>query len=543
MKILYNMIRKFNFIKAILLIFFIVLKAFIPKEVSSSTKNYQIIFSPNDSAKSLQFLRKQIQSVLKKCTETKTKFGIAVYSVDRGEYIFKQNEESYFIPASLTKLFTTVSALKKFGPDFQIKTSVYYSGKIVANTLIGDIYIYGRGDALLSISDLDYFAQQVKNLGINHIKGNIIADASFFDQQTNRFIYSGDADVVQELQPITALSLEKNIMTVIVSAGSIYGRFVNVQVIPNSEAIKIYVSARVKREVGYNFKDQSINVNKYGGGNSSPIALQQANQSYKKRRPSKGLVVTLTLDENGAQVIKVTGTMKAGTSKRFSFFIEKPPLVVAGALANRLKNLGIQIEGKCLESQIPKDKLNLITELSRPLRQILTEMNKNSDNYLAETVFKMLGAYNREMTSDAKEATRFVFSVLEKYNIPCLDCKIYDGSGLSRRNRFSPKSVVLLLKNAKSDPQTSIIDSMLAIAGFDGTLQNRMVGTIGQGRVFAKTGTHSNASCLAGYLRTLDNEKIIFAFMFNGDFVGTYKKIEDDLCRVLLSFFYANKLE
>lgn len=545
MKINYKMFKGINFFKVILLIliFFIISEAFAPKEASSFEKNSQIVFSPDDSAKSLQFLRKQIQSVLKKCTETKTKFGIAIYSEDRGEYLFKQNEESYFIPASLTKLFTTVSALKKFGPDFQIKTSLYYSGKIVSNTLIGDIYIYGRGDALLSSSDLDYFAQQVKNLGIKYIKGNIIADASFFDQQTNRFIYSGDADVVQELQPVTSLSLEKNIMTVIVSAGSIYGRFVNVQVIPNSEAIKIYVGARVKRGVGYNSKDQSINGNKYGGGNSSLIVLHQANQSYKKRHPSKGLVVTVTLDEHGAQVIRVNGTMEAETSKTFSFFLEKPPLVVAGALANRLKTLGIQIEGKSLESQMSNDNLNLIAEFSRPLRQILTEVNKNSDNYLAETVFKMLGAYDRKMTSDAKEATKFIFSVLNKYSIPCLDCKIYDGSGLSRRNRFSPESVVLLLKNAKFDTQTSIIDSVLAVAGFDGTLQNRMVGTISQGKVFAKTGTHSNASCLAGYLRTLDNERIIFAFMFNGDFVGTYKKIEDDLCQILSSFFYANKFE
>ncbi|MGQ9819716.1 MAG: D-alanyl-D-alanine carboxypeptidase/D-alanyl-D-alanine endopeptidase [Candidatus Kapaibacteriales bacterium] len=524
-------------------LFIFVPKSFISKEVHFSKKNSQIIFTPEDSTKSLQFLRKQIQSALKKCIETKTKFGIAIYSLDRGEYIFKQNEESYFIPASLTKLFTTVSALKKFGSNFQVKTSIYYSGKIIDNILIGDIYIYGRGDALLSSSDLDYFAQQVKNLGIKFIKGNIIADASFFDHQTNRFIYSGDADVVQELQPITALSLEKNIMNVIISAGSIYGRLVNVQVIPNSEAIKIYVSARVKREVGFNPKEPRINKNEYGGTDQSSIALQQVHKTYRKRRLSKGLNVSVTFDESGAQVIKVSGTMEAETSRTFSFFIEKPALVVAGALSSRLKNFGIQIEGKILESQMPNSHLNLIAEFSRPLNQILTEMNKNSDNYLAETIFKMIGAYDRKMTSDVKEATRYIFSVLEKYNISCSECKIYDGSGLSRRNRFSPESVILLLKNAKFDPQTSIIDSMLAVAGFDGTLQNRMVGTTSQGRVFAKTGTHSNASCLAGYLRTLDDERIIFAFMFNGDLVGTYKKIEDDLCQILSSFFYANKFE
>lgn len=525
-----------------LMILFVSVNSFGSKEHHLFNKSRQIIISPEDSAKSLLFLRKQILAILNRFDRNKTKFGIAIYSMDRDEYIFKQNIDSYFIPASLTKLFTTVTALKKFGPDFKIKTSIYYTGKIISNTLIGDIYIYGRGDALLSSSDLDYFAEKVKNLGIKQIKGNIIADASFFDQQTNRFVYSGDADVVQELQPITALSIDRNVMNVIVSAGSIYGRFVNVQVIPNSEAIKVNVSARVVRSVDYNQNSSRSDKSDFWGGKYL-IAQQRKSRTPRRKRPAKGLNLTLSIDENGFTVLRISGSMEAQTSKTYSFFIEKPAIVVAGALANRLKNFGIQIEGKISESQLPFDNSKLIAELSRPLLQVLSEMNKNSDNYLAETIFKMIGAYNRKMTSDVKEAVRSVFSILDKLNIPCVECKIYDGSGLSRRNRFSPESIILLLRNSKFDPQTSMIDSLLAIAGFDGTLQNRMIGTTSYGRVFAKTGTHSNASCLAGFLRTLDNERIIFAFMFNGDFVGTYKKIEDELCQILSGFFYANRTE
>lgn len=513
--------------------------------IESKSYNYrQISFSPEDSAKSLFYLRKQIQSILKKCEETKTKFGIAIYSIDRNDYIFKHNIESYFIPASLTKLFTTVAALKKFGPDFQVRTSVYYTGKIISNTLFGDLFIYGRGDALLSISDLDYLAEEIKKIGIKQINGNIIADASFFDHQSSRFQYSGDADLVQELQPITSLSIEENVMTIIVSAGSIYGRFVNVQVTPNSEAIKVNVSARVVRDVGDNRVSYSLQPKSLGDQTKGLfISQHRVNKSHRLSKKAIGLNVTVSLDENGFTNVKISGTMHAKKSQTYSFFIEKPAIVVAGALANRLKSFGVQIDGKIAEGRLQNENVKLIAEINRPLLQILSLMNKNSDNYLAETVFKMIGAYDRKMTSDSKEAVHYILSTLDSFAIPCLDCKIYDGSGLSRRNRFSPESIVLLLLNSKNDPKTAIIDSLLSIAGYDGTLKNRMNGTQSQGRVFAKTGTHSNSSGLAGYLKTLDNERIIFAFMFNGDFVGTYKKIEDNLCQLLTSFFYANKME
>lgn len=513
---------------------------------SINGKNNQSIdikFSSEDSAKSLTFLKKQILNVIQKYGSKHTNLGIAVYSLDKNDYYFKYNFDSYFIPASLTKLFTTVGALNKFGPNFLVKTSVYASGKITNGVLYGNLYIYGRGDALLNSSDIDLIAEKIKSYGIKHITGGIVADPTFFDSQTDRFIYSGDADVVQKTQPITPLSLEKNVINIVVTAGSIYGRYVSVQAIPNSEAIKLIVTAKVGRDMGYNPpRKNTINKQNYGDQNILFAQHKQPRHSTSTSKYRKKFAVSSSLNQKGIQEIVVSGNLPAGSSRTYSFFIENPPLVVAGALKLRLVNLGVRVDGPISEGQVNFENVSLVTEFERRLLDILVEMDKNSDNYLAETVFKMLGAYDKKMTSNSKEAIRYIFSLLDSLRIPCLECKMYDGSGLSRRNRFSPESIIHLLKFAISNPKISIIDSLLPISGYDGTLKTRMIGTRAEGRVFAKTGTHSNASGLAGFIRTLDNERLVFAFIFNGELVGTYKKIEDELCQILTEFFYFHQV-
>jgi D-alanyl-D-alanine carboxypeptidase len=510
--------------------------------ISFSFKNFAYsqtkILSSDDSLRSLNFLRRQIYDVLKNFNDSKSNYGIAVYSLDKKEYYFKHNIDSYFIPASLTKLFTTFAALNKLGKDYRIKTFIYADGEITDGILNGNLYLYGTGDPLFSSSDLDAIAEDIKKLGIRRIKGNIYSDPSFFDNQTDRFAYSGDFDVVQPTQPITSIAIERNIVTVVVTAGDIYGRSVNVQVIPSSYGIKIYNSAKVSRNLK-SFNESTIHLN-YGGGE---LLAQSQQSKTRKITPRTGFRVTSETDPNGYQTILISGGLPSGTSKTYTFFIENPPLMAAGALRKRVESNGIIVDGGIGISNVPFSKARVVSIISRNLIEVLKEMNKNSDNYLAETVFKLIGAVDKRMTSNSKEAIHYIFSLLDSLKIPCAECKMNDGSGLSRRNRFSPESIIHLLVNSMSNINTSFLDTLLSVAGFDGTLKMRMIGTSAQGKVFAKTGTHSNASGLAGFVKTLDNERLAFAFMYNGEKAFHFKKVEDELCRILAEFFYANTQE
>lgn len=497
-------------------------------------------FTSDDSVKSINFLRKQVFEILKDFNEKKSNYGLAIYSLDKKEFYLKHNVESYFIPASLTKLVTTFAALNKLGKDYQIKTFVYANGSIKNGVLEGNLYIYGTGDPLFSNSDLDLIVEDVKRFGIQRINGSIYSDPSFFDGQTDRFIYSGDFDVVQKTQPITSIAFQKNIIKIIVSAGSIYGRGVDVQIIPSTEAIKVYNNAKVTRSLGEKIKEKYNNTILIGGGG---VIAQRRIPQTKPEATKKAFKVSSEIDNNGNQVIWVTGNLPSGTSKTYEFFIENPPIAVAGALKRRLENAGISITGSFGVAQVPSEKSQIISITYRNINDVLKEMNKESDNYLAETVFKIIGSIDRKMTSNSKEATRYIFTLLDSLKIPCAECKMFDGSGLSRRNRFSPEAILQILIYLKQGPNPQFIDTMLSIAGYDGTLKLRMVGTFAQGRVFAKTGTHSNASGLAGFVQTRDNERIAFVFMYNGEKAFQFKKIEDNLCILLSEFFYANYQE
>jgi len=128
-------------------------------------------------------------------------------------------------------------------------------------------------------------------------------------------------------------------------------------------------------------------------------------------------------------------------------------------------------------------------------------------------------------------------SLSKKLYIHCEECKLNDGSGLSRRNLVTARSLTnLLIDVYKSDFKDNFINS-LAIAGIDGTLRKRFRSNSTVSNIRAKTGTLRNASGLAGFVKTLEGENIAFAFIFNGNDVGYYKSLENQLAELLANFY------
>ena len=238
----------------------------------------------------------------------------------------------------------------------------------------------------------------------------------------------------------------------------------------------------------------------------------------------------------------VSGAIDAGDSYSYSYFIENPELAAAGALYNYLKMNGINVKGNYLSGKLPKDqnKIELCSK-QRYLVDIISETLKNSDNYLAENIFKKIGASSGKMIENAKEAKTIISGLLNKYGLNGNDCVFYDGSGLSRRNKVNGETVVGFLNKIYKSDSKNILDTTLSIAGIDGTIKNRMQGTLAFNNLMAKTGTHKNVSGLCGIVKTLDGEHLAFSFIFNGNNIGEYKQIENRLGIILAEFFYFNK--
>lgn len=535
--------------------------------------------STEDTIYSLKLLNENINDILSAKELQSTNLSVSVYSIDKQRYFFQKEPHLALTPASTTKLITSFLYLVSNYPNYKIRTSVYADSPFPNNgVLTSNMYIYGRGNILLSESDLDTIALSLKTSGIEEIKGDIYADNTFFDEQKNRFKYSGDLDEVQPVADVTPLGMNKNLFIITVKSNPITGQ-ADVIINPRSDAIKIVNNTKVigsilEEEKGnsqgnkYKFDSQvaQIDFQEYGDTYpSSDLAHYQKNvtdlavinkkvnrtpfkspkKTKKKRIVSSGAKVKLTNQGNGIYLVSINGTIGKNYSNSFYYRMENPEVFTAGALKSAIERQGIKVNGdvKLLSRKEKKfyGKSKEIAFVENNAIEMMKLMNKNSDNFIAEQFYKINGTFYKNFSSNNEAVQYLLQHVADSLNLLSLKCIINDGSGLSRRNRITSETLIDILNYTSQMGFVSYFDSTLAVAGVDGTLRKRMIGTKAEANVRAKTGTHRNVSALAGYVNTLDNEKLCFSIISNGNSVYAYKQIEDRIAVALADFKYVNK--
>lgn len=193
--------------------------------------------------------------------------------------------------------------------------------------------------------------------------------------------------------------------------------------------------------------------------------------------------------------------------------VDNPALAAAKAFRRALAAAGIAVGGRAVVAAAPPGASTLALVRSGPLRLIVRRMNKVSNNFYAESLVKYLGARLRGAGTTAAGCI-VVRRELEARGVPLTGVRIVDGSGLSAYNRLTARAVGSLLVSAWRDPAVrQPFFKSLAIAGVDGTLENRMHTGPARGRVRAKTGTLRVASALSGYAGT----RYVFAVLQNGN--------------------------
>jgi D-alanyl-D-alanine carboxypeptidase/D-alanyl-D-alanine-endopeptidase (penicillin-binding protein 4) len=203
---------------------------------------------------------------------------------------------------------------------------------------------------------------------------------------------------------------------------------------------------------------------------------------------------------------------------------DDPAASAARRFARELKHAGVRVGGDVGAGDAPATADTEIARVeSAPLSEIVAAMNGPSDNYLAEMLLKGLGATHGPggTTAAGAGAAR---AALDDIGVRP---RIVDGSGLSRRDRTTPRQVVRLLQRVANMTFGEPFTASLPIAGATGTLQRRMRGTAAAGACRAKTGTLRYTSNLAGYCTTGDGGVVAFALLMNGVNVGRAHDIQD----------------
>ncbi len=107
--------------------------------------------------------------------------GLMVYDLTADSAIYRHNERQMLRPASTMKVVTAVAAIDRLGGSYQFRTSLCYTGTIDNGTLTGDVYCVGGFDPLFNGDDMKAFVESIRRMGVDTIRGRIVADKSMKD--------------------------------------------------------------------------------------------------------------------------------------------------------------------------------------------------------------------------------------------------------------------------------------------------------------------------------------------------------------------------
>jgi serine-type D-Ala-D-Ala carboxypeptidase/endopeptidase (penicillin-binding protein 4) len=433
-------------------------------------------------------------------------WGVVARSLVNPQIFWARNEKVHFVPASNLKLFTTAAALLKLGPDYRFRTELVARGRIVNGILYGPLVVQGSGDPSLSTrfysggakKIFEEWARTLVENGIREIQGDIIVDESLFDTQSLGSGWFWDDESFPYSAQISAFSTNDNCIELRISAGLKIGEPGVVETMPRTNYVTVMNRTRTD-DAGLS----SITVHRQAGTNN----------------------------------ITVLGVISALESpKEILVAVHDPGLFGATVLKEVLESKGIVIDGMARtthDSHGPErgDEQTIMTHMSPPLWTIIRQMNKSSHNLSAELLFRTLGAVCYGKGSSANGA-RAMQETLEGAGIVPEEIFIGDGSGLSRLSMVTPLQIVSLLEFMYHHPVFVHFYNSLPVAGEDGTLVGRMVGTCAEGNVRAKTGFLSRSGSLSGYVKKKNGNMLAFSILTNNNVhtPAEVKKIQDSFC-------------
>ena len=160
-------------------------------------------------------------------------------------------------------------------------------------------------------------------------------------------------------------------------------------------------------------------------------------------------------------------------------------------------------------NSIAPNILNLVAEIKHPISQAIKAILMNSNNFVAETVFKLAGAKFVNNTGSLSHSQEMLDAYFKKIGVNALDIKIVDGSGVSKNNIITTDFMTdYLVKQSKNEA----FKNALPTSG-EGTLRNRML--YFKDNLRAKTGTLSDVSGIAGYITSRSGKTYAFDIMIN----------------------------
>src|SRR2546428_4833202 len=404
--------------------------------------------------------------------------GIDVLLLPGGRPIFSRNADRPAQPASTMKILTSAAALALLKPEFVYQTRIFTDSAIDGSgSIAGNLYIQGSGAPDLVGESWWLMARRLAALGLRRVEGDLVADESYFDTVRRPPGWPAPAADSWYNAPIGALSCNFNVVTVTVDPSPLLGARPDLTLEPAASYFQVLNRATTTT-----------------GPNSLSVS-----RSF----------------ENGQNGLVVTGTIRRGGGPAvFHRAVEEPALYALHTFREIARSEHIEIKGNLTVGTVTEKARELHAHEARPLGAPVRDMNKNSNNFMAEMLVKTLAAQFVGTPGTTAAGLDVIRNYIAGLGIDVSGVRLVDGSGLSDEDRVPARVLAEVLARFWGEFEIGPeLVASLPIGGADGTLDERFGGEGSRRRVRAKTGRIAGALTLAGYAANRDGRTLAFVVL------------------------------
>jgi len=412
--------------------------------------------------------------------------GALVVRLSDGATVLAHREKASMAPASTLKLLTSVVALETLGPAYRARTQWRTTADIADGTLRGDLVLHGGGNVDFDWQALERTLVQLRLQGIREISGDVVLDLSRFQPaRTDIGLPPFDEEPEFRYNVIPdALLLNTYLLRIdLVSRGNV----VAMQATPALDGVSLVSEFTLVDRACDDWED----------GWKAPA---------------------VTRDGQGRVTIRLRGEYPRDCKAATAINVLDRTDFCERAFRTLWSRLGGKLHGRVVEGTGSAGARVLAEHVSRPLTDVVRDINKRSDNPITRVVYLSIGAENAldgtMRTADRSEKIVRAW-LANRGGVDDAGLVLDNGSGLSRAERIRPDQLAAVLKTASSSLWGPEFVSSLPIAAVDGALRDRFKWSPAATRARIKTGTLRDVSAVAGYVDDAQGRTHIVVAMIN----------------------------
>lgn len=403
-----------------------------------------------------------------------------VQEIGRVRPVFTHQPQKAMNPASTMKLLTTFAGLELLGPEFHWRTEAYADGPLAGGVLDGNLVLKGYGDPKITIEQFQDLIAKLRAAGLSTIRGDLVLDRSYFATvEHDPAAFDGEPLKPYNVGPDALLVNFKSVRFVFTPADGA----VDVRAEPALANVVIH---------GVPWLTQG-DCGDWRGGLHAAFAdrADRADAAFGGRYP-----------------------LACGERDWYVALLDHPHYVL-GAFTAAWAAAGGSFAGAVRDGRVPPGARLLATLDSAPLSEVVRDVNKLSNNVMAQQLFLTLATNVYPPPATTAHATAVVKRWLATRTLNFPELVLDNGSGLSRHERIAAQSLARLLLAAQQSKVRAEYVSSLAVAATDGTVRRRFENDDVAEQAFLKTGSLEGVRAIAGYVFAADGRSFVVVCFVN----------------------------